>query len=147
MIRLYSHYNHYQHKSADDFHVRVVAEIKKHSQCRTDYSIRTCAYAMQHPNNVSFLFCVDLYLFRLLLAFTWLIAIAILCIATSIIYLHNLSKSHTQVSLHIGMYDVYTEDWLTVFPRHQLYFLKFEEFITNQMKHLNDVFSFLGLGK
>ena len=45
------------------------------------------------------------------------------------------------------MYDVYTEDWLSVFPREQMYFSKLEEFTTDPAMHLKDVFSFLGLGE
>ena len=52
-----------------------------------------------------------------------------------------------QVPLTMGLYSVYVEEWLRVFPRKQLYFLKFEEFIHNRQKYLQQIFRFLGLGK
>ena len=55
--------------------------------------------------------------------------------------------AETRLGLQLGMYSVFVRDWLTVFPRNQIIFIKFEDYITNMVPVLEDVFSFLELDK
>ena len=45
-----------------------------------------------------------------------------------------------------GLYDTFIEPWLKIFPRKQLYFVKFEDFITDKIGHLRKIIAFLELG-
>ncbi len=56
------------------------------------------------------------------------------------------STTFIQVALYTGFYDVYAYDWLTVFPRHQLYFSIMDDFQDNGTTVLNEMFKFLGIG-
>ena len=55
--------------------------------------------------------------------------------------------AETLLGLQIGMYSVFVRDWLAVFPRNQITFIKFEDYITNMVPVLEDLFSFLELDK
>jgi hypothetical protein len=45
------------------------------------------------------------------------------------------------------MYDVFTEDWLKIFPRDQMYFSKLEEFSADRRSSLQKMFQFIAVGK
>ena len=99
--RLYSDYNHFVHKSADDFHYRVMTGIALHRRCRQTHSIRSCAYALQNR--------------------------------------------YRYAALHIGMYDVFVADWLQIFTKDQIYISKLEDFASDPVRCINDIFAFLGV--
>ena len=50
------------------------------------------------------------------------------------------------MSLQAGMYDVYAQDWLNVFPREQVYFSKLEDF-QQDPDSVKNLFAFIGFGK
>ena len=58
-----------------------------------------------------------------------------------------LTKFHLLQRLYIGLYSVYISDWLKVFPRDQLMFLRLEDWHSGCTEILPTVFNFLGLGK
>ncbi|XP_060063198.1 carbohydrate sulfotransferase 15-like [Ylistrum balloti] len=47
--------------------------------------------------------------------------------------------------LHIGFYIVYLHEWFKVFPRSQFLIIRFEDYINNIPKYINQVYRFLGL--
>ncbi|XP_013416168.1 carbohydrate sulfotransferase 15-like isoform X1 [Lingula anatina] len=49
------------------------------------------------------------------------------------------------VRLRVGLYHVYVNDYLRVFPRDQLLFLRLEDYHNNMNESLNRVYNFLGL--
>lgn len=50
------------------------------------------------------------------------------------------------VRIYIGMYSVYVKDWLRIFPREQLHFLRLEDYSINRTESLSKVFDFLDIG-
>ncbi len=46
-----------------------------------------------------------------------------------------------------SMYYVALRDWLEVFPRHQVYVQKAEEYYADRKPNLQEIFRFLDLGK
>ena len=50
-----------------------------------------------------------------------------------------------RILLHFSMYYVYAKEWLSVFPRDQMLFIKAEEFYRNQTAAMKPVYSFLEL--
>ena len=52
-----------------------------------------------------------------------------------------------RMRLQESIYSVYIRDWLKAFPREQILFLKFEDYVKDFPKSLNVIFQFLGLRK
>ncbi|XP_048236954.1 carbohydrate sulfotransferase 15-like [Haliotis rufescens] len=59
-------------------------------------------------------------------------------------YTNFFSGTH-EIDLQRGIYHVFLWDWLNVFPREQLYVLKFEEYSRNVSHYLAELFKFLDL--
>lgn len=53
--------------------------------------------------------------------------------------------SQTRVSE--GLYSVFLEDWLRIFPRKQMLILRYEDYARDMETELMKVFDFLGTGK
>ncbi|XP_045194224.2 carbohydrate sulfotransferase 15-like isoform X2 [Mercenaria mercenaria] len=53
---------------------------------------------------------------------------------------------HGQIRLHIGLYYIYIEDYLRVFPRQQIKVLRLENFTRNIAGTMEEVFNFLEVG-
>ena len=51
-----------------------------------------------------------------------------------------------QISLQAGLYHVYLNDWLKVFPIEQMFIINHESYSINRIKVLSQVTDFLGLG-
>ena len=77
-FRLYSEYNHFRHRSAEDFHTLVVAAIHNQITCQNVHSLQACAY--QHEDqNTRVMHCVPttftyVTLITFLLRLNWLIS-------------------------------------------------------------------------
>lgn len=52
-----------------------------------------------------------------------------------------------QVRLHVGMYYYFLKDWLSIFPRNQMFIFTTEEYSSQINITLNKVAQFLQLGK
>ena len=52
-----------------------------------------------------------------------------------------------QTRLVVGLYTVFIEEWLKVFPREQFHILRLEDYTEYKQLALNDIFQFLGVGK
>lgn len=48
--------------------------------------------------------------------------------------------------IRIGMYAVFLQDWLKVFPREQILAIKFEHYAQSRSDVMRDVMTFLGIG-
>ncbi|XP_076436597.1 carbohydrate sulfotransferase 15-like [Babylonia areolata] len=59
-------------------------------------------------------------------------------------YNATLAKS-VKLSLHEGMYSVYMEDWIRIFPPEQFLVLRYEDYINNTVPTLQRIYSFLGI--
>ncbi|XP_067667444.1 carbohydrate sulfotransferase 15-like [Haliotis asinina] len=59
-------------------------------------------------------------------------------------YTNSYSQTH-EIDLQRGIYHVFLSDWLKVFPREQLYVLKFEEYSMDVSHNLAEIFKFLKL--
>lgn len=46
-----------------------------------------------------------------------------------------------------GMYSVFIEDWLRIFRRDQIMFIRSEDFSEDVESHMRRIFAFLGVGK
>ena len=56
--------------------------------------------------------------------------------------------NNTAARLRVGFYAEFITEWLQVFPREQMYFVKFEDYVNNQLDTLqNGIYPFLGLPK
>ena len=58
-----------------------------------------------------------------------------------------ISRNFSQVQLTMGLYSVYIEDWLQVFPRENFRFVRLEDYAANKTHVLLETIRFLGLGK
>ena len=47
----------------------------------------------------------------------------------------------------VGLYTIFIEEWLKVFPREQFHILRLEDYTEDKQLALNDIFQFLGVGK
>ena len=47
----------------------------------------------------------------------------------------------------MGLYYIFIKDLLDVFPRSQVFVFRLEDYSKDRLKWLQDIFSFLGLGK
>ena len=53
----------------------------------------------------------------------------------------------SQLTVRGGLYSLYTEDWLNVFPKEQLHFVHYETYAVNRTEELQKLVKFIGLGK
>ena len=51
-----------------------------------------------------------------------------------------------QIRLREGLYSVFLEQWLKVFPRDQFLVMRLEDVSANRMKYIMKAWSFLGTG-
>ena len=51
-----------------------------------------------------------------------------------------------QVRLVEGMYPVFLQDWLRVWPKEQLFVMRYEDYGGHERKRISEVLDFLGLG-
>lgn len=59
---------------------------------------------------------------------------------------YNLAVANrVRVRLRVGLYSVYLQDWLKVFPRDQFLILKLEDYSENQLLYIKQINKFLGL--
>ena len=58
-------------------------------------------------------------------------------------FLYGKAKHRLQESI----YSVFVKDWLSVFPRENILFIKFEDYVTNMPQVLGEVYDFLDLDK
>lgn len=59
---------------------------------------------------------------------------------------YNLSVANrVRVRLRVGLYSVYLQDWLKVFPRDQFFILRLEDYSENQLDYIKQIDKFLGL--
>ncbi|XP_076110659.1 carbohydrate sulfotransferase 15-like [Mytilus galloprovincialis] len=56
----------------------------------------------------------------------------------------NLARK-SKIRLRIGAYSVFIQEWLKVFTRDQLYFVRMEDYVSNTKKVLEDIFNFLDM--
>ena len=54
---------------------------------------------------------------------------------------------YLQVRLDEGMYAPFLADWLRVFPRDQILFLRFEDYSGHEGETINKIARFLGISK
>lgn len=59
-------------------------------------------------------------------------------------YDDELAKSML-VRLTVGLYDVFLQDWLNVFPKEQIFVLRLEDYSTNNKYYLYKIYDFLGV--
>jgi N-acetylgalactosamine 4-sulfate 6-O-sulfotransferase len=65
-----------------------------------------------------------------------------------ILFVNNLMLHRLQeIRLCVGMYYIYVEDFLRVFPREQIKVIKSEEFAIHIAETMREVFKFLEVGK
>lgn len=50
-----------------------------------------------------------------------------------------------KISLHEGMYSIYMEDWMRIFPPEQLKVIRFEDYVKDIVPTLESIYTFLGL--
>ena len=112
--RLLSDYKYFYRgrKSSQDFHNKVVRAISWWRSCVARYPEKRCVYGLAPPG----LPALDLDK----------------CIApqknwTSRCIRSNEWKKNTAARLRIGLYDLFIQDWFSVFPRSQFLFLKHKE--------------------
>ena len=56
--------------------------------------------------------------------------------------------NNSAARLRVGLYERFIREWLDVFPREQMLFIKFEEYVDNQFDIIqNQIFPFLGVPK
>ena len=126
-FKVYSSYNMYRRNMVHtplDFHERIVASISWWENCTQGLGlpVRTCAYS-----------CVPELP-------------AVLCAFSE----DNNNRWGEEVVTHSGeilraLYSVFVRDWLSVFPRHQLLFLRTEDSYNMSNVMVQQVFPFLDL--
>ena len=52
-----------------------------------------------------------------------------------------------QVELRSSLYSIFITDWMSVFPKEHLYFIKLEEYAADRQKELSKIYSFLNIGE
>ena len=58
---------------------------------------------------------------------------------------YNYNNGKMMTSLYKGMYIIFIEDWLKVYPKEQVYILRLEDYTKNKLAELNNIFNFLGV--
>ncbi|XP_025108548.1 carbohydrate sulfotransferase 15-like isoform X2 [Pomacea canaliculata] len=53
----------------------------------------------------------------------------------------------TGVRLVGGMYSIFLEDWLRIFPRSHIYVMRYEDYATDMLTEINKIYAFLHLAK
>lgn len=61
------------------------------------------------------------------------------------VYQEKLGGGGDHTILVNGMYIIYLKDWLQVFPKEQFRIVRFEEYISNRERYIDDISLFLGL--
>ena len=115
--RLWSDYNFFKesHKTASDFHTKVVQGIDWWHRCREELSVENCAIGNDYD------------------------------------HVENPRTDKVWVSegsdrVRIGIYYAFIKRWLDLFPRRNILFIKFEDYIQDPIRYMSDaVFPFLGL--
>lgn len=54
---------------------------------------------------------------------------------------------YLQLPVQVGMYSSFLKEWLSAFPRGQIMFVLFEDYINNRAEMLNQMFEHLGVGE
>jgi hypothetical protein len=52
-----------------------------------------------------------------------------------------------QITLRASMYSVFLKDWIKVFKRENVLVIKSEDYYANRTATLNEIYTFIGLGK
>ncbi|XP_033108195.1 carbohydrate sulfotransferase 15-like [Anneissia japonica] len=123
--RLYSDYyyiNRGQNISPMMFHRCSIEAITIFNNCLQNHKLRTCAYSKK--KNVS---------------------MRKKDVGLSLNDDEKTLSKCPNVRLNVGLYDVFTQDWLNVFPRDQLFFMTTEDWNSNCVEYLKRIYMFLGL--
>ena len=121
--RLLSDYRYFERQkgranqtSAEDFHLRAVASERVFRKCVKKYSERQCVY----NHNLTALAKHERNL--------------------------NFNNVHVMSRMCIGMYAVFVETWLSVFPRENFHFVMFEEYTKDPNRYIRTkLIPFLGM--
>lgn len=121
--RLLSDYRYFERQkgranktSAEEFHMRAVASEKVFKKCVDKYSERQCVY----KHNLSEMAKSE----------------------------KNVNFNNIQVMsrMCIGMYVVFLETWLSIFPRENFHFVRFEDYTKDPNRYIKDkIIPFLGM--
>ena len=68
-------------------------------------------------------------------------------LSPSILYIFDLLNLTLQVALSEGFYSVYMADWLKVWPREQMLFLRYEDYGGHEVEIVNKVATHLGISE
>ena len=116
--RLLSDYKFFNHgmKSSEDFHGKVVRAVRWWRDCVAMHSEKRCVYGLTPPGlpTLDADVCISKHgemTLRCIKSREW--------------------KNNTAARLRIGLYDLFIQDWFSVFKRNQFLFLKHEDFIQN----------------
>ena len=131
-LRLFSDFLHFSKKaSADLFHKRCVKAISWMNNCLTELPLRECVFKFvpksegRNPEvrQLAKLFSAFLASFR------------------------NVNCLWLQGQLRVGIYSVFIEEWLQVYPRENFKFIRLEDYSSQKVEVLTETIRFLGLGK
>ena len=67
------------------------------------------------------------------------------CVCESV-YLALCCRCVLQVRLVEGMYPVFVQDWLRVWPREQLFIMRYEDYGGHERERISELLDFLGMG-
>ena len=137
--RLMSDYNYHKHgeKSAEDFHNQVMKAINWWDSCTSSLSFRRCLYGLNYPQHllpVGTSICQGLQRKGVITK----------CKTSTT----NAWSINAASQLRRGLYNLYLKDWLEVFSRESILFIKFETYSQSPLEQLEKVvLPFLGLNK
>ncbi|WAR20715.1 CHSTF-like protein [Mya arenaria] len=58
---------------------------------------------------------------------------------------NNTLANQVRVRLRVGMYSVYMQDWLKLFPRQQFYIMRLEDYTKDPVYHVKQIYKFLSI--